>query len=262
MSLPWSNGSNQGSNQAKLYLSYIWVTPSFSGILHFTEVKKMTINRLDIILIFLCDAALGAVRMPRWFSDNMVLQTNAEYGARSFLSGRANPGEEARVVKDRSKYIGSNYKRLRSQLVIQIAKGKLYPWKYFFYLYGNSMKREIRGIHFPRILIVVYRRIWHEQRPAAILYDLTRWLLHLSRGTALKCIALWPTPPTEPLRSSSTPTTVATISPSQWVAAREGPPPWRKTSCSGTSFSALDRAIWTSRSKSPTIPQERCWVSR
>ena len=66
----------------------------------------MTINRLDIILIFLCDAALGAVgavRMPRWFSDNMVLQTNAEYGARSFLSGRANPGEEARVVKDRSK---------------------------------------------------------------------------------------------------------------------------------------------------------------
>ena len=64
----------------------------------------MTINRLDIILIFLCDAALGAVRMPRWFSDNMVLQTNAEYGARSFLSGRANPGEEARVVKDRSKY--------------------------------------------------------------------------------------------------------------------------------------------------------------
>ena len=64
------------------------------------DVKIMIMVRLGIILIFSCATARGAVRMPRWFSDNMVLQTNKEYGARSFLSGRANPSEEARVVKD------------------------------------------------------------------------------------------------------------------------------------------------------------------
>ena len=58
--------------------------------------------------------AHGAVQMPAWFSvspscahraspqrallqDNMVLQANAEYGARSFLSGRAAPGETVHV---------------------------------------------------------------------------------------------------------------------------------------------------------------------
>ena len=35
--------------------------------------------------------------MPRWFQSNMVLQTNAEYGARSFLNGRAKPGEKVLV---------------------------------------------------------------------------------------------------------------------------------------------------------------------
>lgn len=42
-------------------------------------------------------ATNGAVQMPVWFSDNMVLQTNTEYGARSFLSGRANAGERVTV---------------------------------------------------------------------------------------------------------------------------------------------------------------------
>lgn len=34
-----------------------------------------------------------AVQMPAWFGDNMILQANSQYGARSFLSGRATPGE-------------------------------------------------------------------------------------------------------------------------------------------------------------------------
>ena len=98
------------------------MTPSsFSGFFHFTEEMKMTSNPLGIILSFLCGAALGAVRMPRWFSDNMGLQTNAEYGARSFLSGRAIPGEEARAVKDHSIIIKLFvYQDLKT--VIQIAR--------------------------------------------------------------------------------------------------------------------------------------------
>ena len=36
---------------------------------------------------------LGAVKLPAWFSDNMVLQTDTANGARSFLSGLAAPHE-------------------------------------------------------------------------------------------------------------------------------------------------------------------------
>lgn len=39
----------------------------------------------------------SAVQVPRWFGDNMVFQTNAEYGARSFLNGKARPGEHVNV---------------------------------------------------------------------------------------------------------------------------------------------------------------------
>jgi alpha-galactosidase len=31
--------------------------------------------------------------LPKWFGDNMILQTNSEYGARSFLNGKADPSE-------------------------------------------------------------------------------------------------------------------------------------------------------------------------
>ena len=49
-------------------------------------------------MLHLClHAALAEVEMPAWFGDNMVLQTNAEYGARSFLNGRAKPGEKVVV---------------------------------------------------------------------------------------------------------------------------------------------------------------------
>lgn len=39
----------------------------------------------------------AAVQVPRWFGDNMVFQTNEEYGARSFLNGKARPGEHVDV---------------------------------------------------------------------------------------------------------------------------------------------------------------------
>eukprot|EP00729_Bicosta_minor_P021314 gene21314-33467_t len=35
----------------------------------------------------------GLLQMPRWFGDNLVLQTNSQYGSRSFLNGKADPGE-------------------------------------------------------------------------------------------------------------------------------------------------------------------------
>ena len=39
----------------------------------------------------------GAVRMPRWFSDNLVLQTRDQCGVRCFLNGVANPGETVEI---------------------------------------------------------------------------------------------------------------------------------------------------------------------
>ena len=42
-------------------------------------------------------AALSTIQLPAWFGDGMVLQTNSEYGARSFITGRADPGEKVVV---------------------------------------------------------------------------------------------------------------------------------------------------------------------
>ena len=42
-------------------------------------------------------AALGVVRMPAYFGDGMIMQTNGEYGARAFLNGMAAPGEKVTV---------------------------------------------------------------------------------------------------------------------------------------------------------------------
>ena len=39
----------------------------------------------------------AAVCLPGWFGDNMVVQTNAEYGARAVLSGKASPSEQVTV---------------------------------------------------------------------------------------------------------------------------------------------------------------------
>jgi hypothetical protein len=49
--------------------------------------------------------AAATVALPRWFGDNMVLQTNDEYGARSFLNGIASPGEMVtmQVVTEKGK---------------------------------------------------------------------------------------------------------------------------------------------------------------
>ena len=53
-----------------------------------------------LFLSALMTAVQAAVTLPRWFGDNMVFQVNAEYGARSFLNGRARPGEKVTVTFD------------------------------------------------------------------------------------------------------------------------------------------------------------------
>jgi hypothetical protein len=41
--------------------------------------------------------SIASLKLPAWFGDNMVLQTNAEYGSRSFINGLAKPGEAVTV---------------------------------------------------------------------------------------------------------------------------------------------------------------------
>jgi hypothetical protein len=48
--------------------------------------------------------ARAAVRMPAFFGDGMVMQTNAEYGARSFLNGMADPMENVLVKNGHTQY--------------------------------------------------------------------------------------------------------------------------------------------------------------
>ncbi len=49
------------------------------------------------VLLVLPASYRAAVTLPGWFGDNMVVQTNAEYGARAVLSGRASPSEQVTV---------------------------------------------------------------------------------------------------------------------------------------------------------------------
>eukprot|EP00041_Stephanoeca_diplocostata_P036427 m.1331336 g.1331336 ORF g.1331336 m.1331336 type:complete len:916 (+) comp24863_c1_seq1:65-2812(+) len=60
----------------------------------------MGVQLLPIALVCAAVATTvhGAVRLPAWFSDGVVLQTNAEYGARSFINGLASPGESVSVA--------------------------------------------------------------------------------------------------------------------------------------------------------------------
>lgn len=52
---------------------------------------------MHVLITSIVACADGAVRMPRWFSDNLVLQTSDQYGARCFLNGVANPGETVEI---------------------------------------------------------------------------------------------------------------------------------------------------------------------
>ena len=54
------------------------------------------------MLLLLAPVAGAAVSVPAWFGDNMVFQVNAEYGARSFINGKAKPGEKVVVTFDQS----------------------------------------------------------------------------------------------------------------------------------------------------------------
>jgi hypothetical protein len=51
-----------------------------------------------LALLLVLSASHAAVSVPRWFGDNMVFQKNDEYGARSFINGRARPGEKVVVT--------------------------------------------------------------------------------------------------------------------------------------------------------------------
>ena len=50
-----------------------------------------------VCLLLWVPATVAVVSVPRWFGDNMVFQSNAEYGARSFINGKARPGEHVSV---------------------------------------------------------------------------------------------------------------------------------------------------------------------
>ena len=55
-----------------------------------TTARFIAVSLLEVVFFFpLADAA---VRMPSFFGDNMVLQSNFESGVRSFLNGWAAPG--------------------------------------------------------------------------------------------------------------------------------------------------------------------------
>ena len=53
---------------------------------------------LLLLLALLLEPVAGAVRMPSFFGDGMVLQSNWECGVRSFLSGWASPGNSPHLA--------------------------------------------------------------------------------------------------------------------------------------------------------------------
>jgi hypothetical protein len=61
---------------------------------------RMCAPRAILLAALAAAPASAKVTVPRWFGDNMVFQVNAEYGARSFLNGRAAPGEHITVTFD------------------------------------------------------------------------------------------------------------------------------------------------------------------
>jgi hypothetical protein len=50
-----------------------------------------------LVLVAVATGATAELQLPKWFGDNMVLQTNSEYGARSFINGLAKPDEAVDV---------------------------------------------------------------------------------------------------------------------------------------------------------------------
>eukprot|EP00117_Sycon_ciliatum_P036047 scpid34671/ scgid27197/ Alpha-galactosidase; Alpha-D-galactoside galactohydrolase; Melibiase len=56
-----------------------------------------------IVVLAVLGLSSAAVHLPNIFGDNMVLQTNGEYGARSFIWGTASPGEKVSITEGSSK---------------------------------------------------------------------------------------------------------------------------------------------------------------
>jgi len=59
--------------------------------------------RLSLLALFLAGAS-ATLRLPSIFSDGCILQTNHEYGARSYVYGTGEPGEQVTVTLGATKY--------------------------------------------------------------------------------------------------------------------------------------------------------------
>ena len=70
--------------------------PNQTTILQTHTISTMATKWLCLAQTLLI--AEAAVQIPSWISDNMVLQTNHEYGARAKVNGLADPGEEVTVT--------------------------------------------------------------------------------------------------------------------------------------------------------------------
>lgn len=67
-------------------------------------LSRMSNVSVVVLLFLLISIGNAKISMPSWFGSNMVLQSNAEYGARSFLNGKSSPLEKILVsVKSASK---------------------------------------------------------------------------------------------------------------------------------------------------------------
>ncbi|KAL3910988.1 MAG: hypothetical protein SGARI_001861, partial [Bacillariaceae sp.] len=62
-----------------------------------TAAMLFMVSFLCLVSTATATAETHQLALPQWFGDHMVLQTNDEYGARSFLNGVASPGETVTV---------------------------------------------------------------------------------------------------------------------------------------------------------------------
>lgn len=75
---------------------------------------RIIISLIPIFTIFLPTFINAEVILPQWFGDYMVLQSNSEYGARSFINGKATANESVRVSVSLGSKILNTYETIAS----------------------------------------------------------------------------------------------------------------------------------------------------
>lgn len=71
----------------------------------FATSVLFSMTHLLLFIFLLAPPVLSTVRLPQWFSDNMVLQTSEENGPTAFLAGMTDPvGEHVRIYGDAGEY--------------------------------------------------------------------------------------------------------------------------------------------------------------